>query len=540
MAGTRDPAAVAQPPPQLTYNQKLDRWEYHCSKAEVQRARDAGLTFDFATRCWYTRRAESAAALAECATPDAIAARGGALAIEIAKAKRSSMTVTVSDIPVPLGKALYPFQRAGVAFLLSHPSALLADEMGLGKTVQAICLINADPSISRVLVLCQLIKTADWMHETYAWLTRPLPVQRFTSSFLPPMPAAGVLIGNYEAAVKWADTLAAVPWDLVIIDESHHIKSPKAQRTKAALRIVRKARRKVFLTGTPLLNRPYELWTTLSALDPDRWRNWKWYFSRYCNDDIRGYARLTELNHILRSTIMIRRLKEQVLPDLPPKTRIFHRVEPTERVRQLMSALMTQANDVETLLSSMYTVRSYESGSFADAAADAKPSGVFMTDMSKLRHELGLEKLPFVIEYAKNLLEETDKLVVFCHHRDVAERIGAALSTPAVIHGGIANDERNRRIAMHRDDPAVKVLVGTLQAAGTGINLQHASHALFAEIDWVPAILTQAEDRLARIGQRSHVTIHHVLFDGTLDDDIITRIVEKQDITRKAIDGGTQ
>lgn len=446
---------------------------------------------------------------------------------------QSQRTSTKLEIPVPPGMQLYPYQEAGVAFLYGKPNVLLADDMGLGKTIQAIALINVAMDIRNVLVICQLIKVEDWAYEFRQWLTRPMAIEEAGSAKRPKL-RGGITILNYEAAVKWQQQLTR-PWDLVIVDESHHIKNATAKRTKAILAILRHARRKVFLTGTPILNRPYELWTTLSALDPDRWRSFRYFYGRYCNYDQRGHAHLAELNQILRSTIMLRRLKEDVLPDLPPKTRIIHRVQPTTSARQLMDAF--NADDVSSLVDRALAASGQQD--FAEVIAkEGKTVIEQLAEIARMRHELALEKVPFVVEYISAILENTEKVVVFTHHRDVAEQIAARFGeAAAVVHGEVPLQERNARIAAFREQDSVRVFIGTLATASTGLNLQVAHHAVFAETDWVPAILTQAEDRLARIGQKSNVTVHHIVFAGTLDDLIIKRIVEKQEIAARAIDG---
>ena len=512
---------LGKPEDGVTLTYRHDRWELHVHGGRARGVADAGFQWDSVRKTWYTHSPASAAVFAKYGDAAAREARNGALIAHIIRARQSSRVTTSLDIPVPAGKQLYEFQKAGVAFLLGHEKALLADDMGLGKTVQAIALVNAAHDVNNVLIACQLMKLEDWAYECAQWLTRPLAIHTYRSSDVP-RHRGGIVIMNYEAVVKHYERLSAIPFDLVIVDESQHIKNARAKRTKAITRLAKKARRAVFLTGTPMLNRPYELWTTLSTLDPGRWTSFPYFFKRYCNSDQRGAAHLLELNEILKTTIMLRRRKDDVLADLPPKTRLIHLVEPTARAHEALAMLDT-ASFEEALRSGGRTASREQ----------------FET-MSKARHMLGQEKIPYVIEYAQAVLEGAEKIVIFCHHRDVADEIAAAFGERCVIvHGEIEPGERQRRIQRFREDPGCSVFIGTLAVTGTGLNLQAATHAIFAEIDWVPAILTQAEDRLARIGQKHNVTVHHIVFRNTLDMRIVEAIIEKQGMIRKAIDGAT-
>ena len=226
--------------------------------------------------------------------------------------RRDSADITV---PAPKGLAYLGYQLAGVAYAQERSSTLIADEMGLGKTIQAFGLINLDKTIANVLVVCPASLKLNWSREAKKWLTRPLKVSIANGAFQP----GGLVIVNYEQVKKYRAQIDAVQWDLLIIDEAHYLKNAKADRTAAVLgrwdkvpaKIVRpiQAARKLFLTGTPILNRPEELWTLLQAIDKrGLGANWKAFHLRYCAAhqtrygwDVSGASNLDELQAKLRS-----------------------------------------------------------------------------------------------------------------------------------------------------------------------------------------------------------------------------------------------
>lgn len=183
--------------------------------------------------------------------------------------------------PCPEGLAYLPFQRAGIEYILRTfavgRGCLVGDEMGLGKTIQAIGTINASADINRILIVCPNTLKLNWRNELRRWLTKPLKVAVQYAGESYKGNTADVLLVNYDIVVKFP--LAQSRWDLRILDESHFVKNQKAARTKATLAIP--ARCKLALTGTPILNRPCELFTTLNDLDPQTWPKAFSFFKRY-------------------------------------------------------------------------------------------------------------------------------------------------------------------------------------------------------------------------------------------------------------------
>jgi SWI/SNF-related matrix-associated actin-dependent regulator 1 of chromatin subfamily A len=231
-------------------------------------------------------------------------------------------------VPVPEGLHYFGFQRAGIEFLASRQSSLLADEMGLGKTVQCAGLLNYLPEIASCLVVCPASLKGSWHRELNRWLCPPARSILVCNGNTAELGNAGIVIVNYDLLGKFYPFLSKCQWDLIIFDEGHYLKNPEATRTRHARELACQAKRRVILTGTPLLNRPSELWSPLNILAPARWPNFYRFAHRYCAPvrtswgwDFRGSSNQEELSLELRRGLLLRRRKKHVLAQLPPIVR---------------------------------------------------------------------------------------------------------------------------------------------------------------------------------------------------------------------------
>jgi len=427
------------------------------------------------------------------------------------------------------------------------------------NTIQAIGIINADPTVKRVLVICPASLRLNWKRELERWLVRPLKVGIADASAGYPG-WADIVVINYDIVHKYEGELRRDRWDLLVADEVHYMKNPQARRTKYVLGFWNKkekredptpipAKRRIFLTGTPIVNRPIELWPLVHSLDPKTFKSFWGYAKRYCDAfqngygwDFSGAAHLDELQEKLRSSIMIRRLKSEVLKDLPAKLRqiltlpangaagavtkeaaLYERLQKEKERLTALVELSKASDDPEDYERAAEALRDY--------------ARVMFEEMSKARHETARAKVPYVIEHIKNVIEGGSKVVVFTYHIDVLEAIVEAFAGTAVyLHGGVALTKRQEAVDRFQSDDDVKVFVGQIRAAGVGITLTAASHVVFAELDWTPGNVTQAEDRCHRIGQASSVLVQHLVLDGSLDARMVRTLVKKQDVIDRALD----
>lgn len=417
----------------------------------------------------------------------------------------------------PIGHTYLPYQQQGIEFAATRSSVLIADEMGLGKTVQAIGWMNAHPEIESVLVVCPATLKINWRREIDRWLVSPV---------------VEVEIINYDVLHKL--DMGNV-YDLVILDEAHYIKSPDARRSMAAKQI--QARHRIALTGTPILNRPVELYGILQWLKPSLFTDKakKQFERRYCAGhlktlrfgrrvkkvwDATGASNLDELRYKLNG-LMIRRLKADVLKELPPKRRQIIELsrEDISWVRDLAIAKAEEELAYDIQVKGL------------DDTVTAK-----WDQLSKLRLETAMAKLPAATQVIFDAIENSGKVVVFAHHHDVIDYLVEKLPRAVRVDGRMGQDERQVSVDRFQNDPMVKVFVGQIQAAGVGLTLTAASHVIFVELDWTPGLVSQAEDRCHRIGQKASVLVQHLVLEDSLDAKMAKALVKKQEIIERALD----
>ena len=446
------------------------------------------------------------------------------------------------DAPRPDGCEYFPYQRAAIAFGLARPSVLIADEMGLGKTIEALGLINTDPAAQRVLVVCPASLKLNWARECARWLVDRGPVGVAGKTF---PDGANVVIINYDILGKWKKELRQ-PWDVLVADECHFVKNKDARRSKALYAL--RARRRLFLTGTPILNRPVELWTIVSSLAPEEFPDFWAFAKRYCKPtrnrfgwEFKGATNLDELHERLRSTIMVRRTKDEVLPDLPPKRRQVIEFA-SDHVASLIAVETAAWQEHRRRLNELRTTsRGDGEPRAAELAALRAGVNAAFGDLAKLRQATALAKVPLVVEHLQSVLEEAGKVVVFAHHRAVIRELAAAFPDIVVtLTGDDALAARQAAVDRFQADPACRLFIGSITAAGFGLTLTASAHVVFAELDWVPAHLTQAEDRTHRIGQEESVLVQHLVLQDSLDARMVGTLIEKQRVIDRVVDGTSE
>lgn len=440
-----------------------------------------------------------------------------------------------ADLQVPgLGGTLYPFQKAGVAYAARTKRCFIADEMGLGKTVQALALmeyVNAYPA----LVICPAGLKLNWARECARWLPKRSAVvmdkhMRVHGNW-------DILIAHYELLEQLYEELQSKKLLTVVFDEAHYLKSHDSQRSRNALKLVQNLRPfyRLLLTGTPILNRPQELIHPLKILwRLDEMGGFDYFADHYCEAlqdrgrifDLGGAANLDELNQKLRSCCYIRRIKEQVLPELPEKQRTFVPVE---------MDTPAEYRDAERNYFSWLLQQAKEKGASAAGYYDSQD----INRIEILRQFAASGKLPAVMEWIKDFMESGEKLVVFAHHLDVINSLAQRFSVRPVV-GSTPMQERQRIVDEFQNNPDEQLIVLGLKVGSQGLTLHAASNVLFAEPAWTPAELDQAEDRLHRIGQRGSVQAWYLVARGTIEEDIYDLIERKRQVVDAATEGSVQ
>jgi SWI/SNF-related matrix-associated actin-dependent regulator 1 of chromatin subfamily A len=422
----------------------------------------------------------------------------------------------------------------------------------LGKTIQAIGVINAVPEISDVLIVATKTLLTNWRNELRKWLTRPMSVGIATAKR---WPDTQIILVNYDILFKLKGELDSKPWDLLVCDECHYLKNLKAQRTRAVFGDSRKrsytpavmAERTLMLTGTPILNKPVELWPVIHALAPETFPSYWEYTRRYCGAfqskwgwDVSGATNLDELQEKLRTSCMVRRLKKDVLKELPAKIRQIVELSAdgnTKALKAEAKAKKAIEARLALLTADLEAARSEEEYRAAVKKMKQTHFGLF-EELSAVRRETAVSKIPQVLEYLYDAVEASGKVVVFAHHHDVIDGIAAGLASRGIKAVTITGRTKDRQtpVDVFQTDPTVKVFIGGIRAAGVGITLTAASHVIFAELDWTPGWVTQAEDRCHRIGATGCVLVQHLVLEQSIDAHVVRLLVEKQEVAEKALD----
>lgn len=426
-----------------------------------------------------------------------------------------------------------PYQREGSAFLASRKAALLADDPGLGKSKQAIDAVDLVPYALRALVICPASVTENWRRE----------IAKFRK-------------GDWQAAVfsfdisveKYRGRILRDEFDVVVIDEAHFLKSLSAKRTRAVYGfnkdgdfsaehgIISRGQKTFLLSGTPMPNHSGELYTHLRALHPEAVLSprtgtpWTYYQfeAAYCQMKSNGFGQQivgtrneAKLNKKLES-FMKRRRKEDVLKQLPPL-----RFTELYLEGDVSGVEFEEAEEVRRVL--------------AEEGVEGLRRLSFDGGVAKLRRLTGMAKALPAAQWVNDWLDSTPtdrKIVVFAHHYDVLETLYDKLHTRAVrVHGGIKQKERQAAVDRLQNDPSVRVFLGQITAAGTGITLTAASDLLFVESSWVPAENAQAAQRIHRIGQTEPCLVRYAMLAGSIDEDISRACMRKMASIEKVVDG---
>jgi len=430
-------------------------------------------------------------------------------------------------IPSPPGLDYFPFQRAGIEYAYRNPNhnTLIGDEPGLGKTIQFIGYCNLIGAMN-ILIICPASLTMNWAREMKKWHVGNPTIQIIFSSKQELNPLADVHIVSFSLIINQEVNafLQRKKPDATSIDEVHYLKNHKAKRTKAAYidagNLMDGASNVIPLSGTPIINRPIEIFETVNKLCPQAidHMNYEQFAIAYCGGywDREGFhdqgaTNLAQLGSKLRGSFMVRRRKEEVLTDLPGKTVNIVYLEPTKEASRLVKEM--KKYDIEEIIK-------------------FKGVPIHYDGLSTQRRELGEEKVAAAIDYIKNQLDSgRNKVVVFAHHREVLLMLAEGLEEYGVclLYGGTKPGiTRQNLVDDFQTNPLKRVWVGGIGPCGEGITLTASDYLCFVEPDWVPGKNDQVIDRVHRIGQVWAVLAEFLIYEGSLDENILRSSGKKQ------------
>ena len=433
---------------------------------------------------------------------------------------------SVKDVVVDYSKYSHrpplEHQKEAIQKLLENKKFILADDMGLGKTTSTI-ISALETGAKKVLIICPATLKINWKREIENYSDRPIYIaesKNFSNEH-------DFVIANYDIIKNFHDpkkkedsVILKTQFDLVIIDECHMIKNPQAIRTKLINDIVKKTERLWLLTGTPMTSRPMDYFNLLSLVDSPVSKNWMAYAIRYCAGyqfnaggrkiwNVTGASNLEELRDRTSGTIL-RRLKENVL-DLPDKI-----ITPVY--------LKLKSKAYEDVMGEYYDW-------YDKNPEESKSLTVQFSKLTKVRQIIADEKIHQTIEIAENIIEQGKKVIIFCNFTDSLNKIVEHFGKTAVkLDGSMAQHERQYSVDQFQENEKIKVFVGNIRAAGTGITLTAGEAAIFNDLSFLPSDHAQAEDRSYRYGQKNNVLVYYPIFENTIEGIIYDILNNKKQV----------
>ena len=447
------------------------------------------------------------------------------------------------DVPHNMLIEPYDYQKEGIAYALEKKRCIMGDEMGLGKTVQAIGVLAVTKAFP-ALVVCPASLKVNWQREMkkFAGINAVIlnddnrqTWQRFWEiKRQDGKPCAEVFITNYESLKKFfvarikregRFTLKSVEFDerislfrTVIIDESHKCKTKSTQQSKFVQGICQGKEYILELTGTPVVNNNTDLIQQLTIMGRlGDFGGYSKFLARYCAGE-RKSSHLKELNYLLRKNCFFRRLKKDVLTQLPDKTRSYL-VMDIDNMREYKAA----ERDVVK-----YLVQ-YRAAD--DEKIQRTIRGAIMVKMGILKQISARGKVRSALDIIHDTIDGGQKLIVFCFLKEVVQAIKQEFRDAVSVTGDDNDRQKQWAVDRFQTDESCRLIVLNYKSGGVGLTLTAASNVLFVEQPWTAAACNQAEDRAHRNGQKNAVNCVYLLGKGTIDEYIYNLIQQKREIS---------
>ena len=509
---------------QARFNSKKKEWVIPAS---------AGVQVAKALKPHYTELSDAILAIPEITVANEVAA------------ERVLLSSAIDAEPIWLsglknGDIVRPYQWVAphMFSLGGHNRLLIADDMGLGKSLQALlCILSGQ--YKRVLIVCPSVVKVNWANEVEKWTEMNTSlIYGQTKEY----DVSQITIINYDLLHARVEELLKDDYDCIVFDECHTLKNQKTQRTRAAKRLATwpTVKGMIAMSGTPILNRPSEIYTVLNMLKPATFTNYYLFGKKYCGAIHNGYGWdfngasnietsddgvTPPLNHLLKDIMLRRTMDDPRLSDQMPD--LLQTIVEVDISR-------TQYDIVyNTLMDELEHYRTTGSGSI--------PPGLLLNILTDLRHAAGKAKIETAGKWMVDYWATTGKpLVVFAHHKDVVDGLLMEVTLQgqsAIITGSTPDGKRQKLITAFQEGKLPFLICSTL-AMKEGVNLDAADTTLFVEREWVPAHERQAASRVRRITQESDVC-HQVILSAanTVDTHFDKVVREKEAVVKAALDG---
>jgi SWI/SNF-related matrix-associated actin-dependent regulator 1 of chromatin subfamily A len=439
------------------------------------------------------------------------------------RASRTTTGEPIAATAAVLGGELAPFQWGAVRYALRARRTFLADEQGLGKTVEALAAVEADDAYPTVVV-CPASLKLNWEREIERWL--PHRSVAIIHGRQPVPPTAEITILNYEIVAAHRETLARLRPKALVVDESHLCKNPQAKRTQAVRRLAESVvpgGLRLALTGTPVLNHAEELISQLRVIGRLEDFGSGARFAR----QFRGQLSEERLHWHLRRRCFVRRLKSEVLPQLPEKRQV---VVPVELSNEREYRLAEQ-DVIEWLRQQPMDLRELNSRIAATLRAER------LAQLTALQRLAARGKLHSALAWIHDFLASGEPLVVFARHVEVQDAVLDRFPDALHLLGRDSIIAREASVRAFQEPDGPQLIICATRVAAQGITLTRASNVAFLELEWTPALHDQAEDRCHRIGQRDAVTAWYLLAAETIDETMARLIQRKRGLIAAVTDG---
>jgi len=436
---------------------------------------------------------------------------------------------------------LLPYQLDGIAFAVGVGRAVIADDMGLGKTIQGIGvaeLLSQDADISKVLIICPASLKSQWRLEIKRFIDRTCQIvlgnaQERSAQYDSP---CFFTVCNYEQVLRDILSIEKVKWDLIILDEGQRIKNWEAKTSQMV-----KALRSPFalvLSGTPLENRLEELFSILEFIDDRRLGPAFRFYNKYRVTDekgkLLGYKNLDDLRKRLKP-VLLRRTRQKVIKELPPRTTEIRRIPPTDQQFKLHNGHKRIVSSIisKKYISEMDLLRLQKALLMCRMAANS----TFLVDKNPPGYSSKLEELDVLIDQLMG--EEDRKIVLFSEWTTMLNLIEPLLNKRELgyvrLDGSVPQKKRQGLMHQFQNDPQCKLFVST-NAGSTGLNLQAANTVINVDLPWNPAVLEQRIGRAHRMGQKRPVQVFLLVTEDTLEESLLGTLAAKQALFLAALD----
>jgi SWI/SNF-related matrix-associated actin-dependent regulator 1 of chromatin subfamily A len=445
---------------------------------------------------------------------------------------------------------LHPYQKEGVKLLEQfNGRALLADQMGLGKTAQALQYMVNHPEDDTVIIICPASLKLHWERE--AKVLFGLRVNVLDTTTPPPdgsfQTRRGIYCINYDVlegrkkkngttSPGWINWLLKLKPKLLVVDESHYCKNPRSKRARAVKKLSKVAEKMIAISGTPgTSDKLAELWPILNMLWPKKFPFFRPFGFKYCGPvrthfgiQFPGATNIKSLHKRLRKYGMIRRLKKDVLKDLPPKQRT---VIPIELSPQARKEYDEAEKDTIGWLRRNYSV----------GAAKAAERAEAMAKVGYLKRLAARLKLKQCVQWINDTRESSgEKLILFAIHKKIVARLKEEYTQAAVVTGDVIGSKRQGEFDRFNTKKSCDIFIGNIIAAGVGWSAKRCSISVFLELDWLPGNHTQAEDRCHGLGRGQEGVVsqsYYLVAKGTIEERLCKRLQKRQETLDKVLDG---